>query len=104
GPPGVRRRPADVRRGPRVRGRVRAPRLVQRLRTLPRGGGPRPGPSFAGAGGEPRAAGRHSPVVPVRLPRGGRRRRLSLGARRLGVLTAFWVRAERAGRMRLKDT
>ena len=30
----------------RVRGRVRAPRLVQRLRTRPRGSGPRPGPSF----------------------------------------------------------
>ena len=53
-------------------GRVRAPRLVQRLRTRPRGGGPRPGRSFAGAGGEPRVAGGHSPVVPVRLPCGGR--------------------------------
>jgi nitrogen fixation protein len=31
GPPGVRRRPADVRRRRRVPGRVRAPRLVQRL-------------------------------------------------------------------------
>ena len=79
GPPGVRRRPADVRRRRRVRGRVRTPRLVQRLRTRPRGGGPRPGPSFAGAGGEPRVAGGHSPVVPVRRPCGGRRRRLSLG-------------------------
>ena len=78
----------------RVPGRVRAPRLVQRLRTRPRGGGPRPGRSFAGAGGEPRVAGGHSPVVPVRLPCGGRRRRLSLGTGPLGVLTACWVRAE----------
>jgi glyoxylase-like metal-dependent hydrolase (beta-lactamase superfamily II) len=68
--------------------RVRAPRLVQRFRTRPRGGGPRPGPSSAGAGGEPRVAGGHSSVVPVRLPCGGRRRRLSLGAGPLGVLTA----------------
>ena len=66
GPPGVRRGPADVRWRRRVPGRVRAPRLVQRLRTRPRGGGPRPGPSSAGAGGEPRVAGGHSPVVPVR--------------------------------------
>ena len=55
------------------RGRVRPPRLVQRLRTRPRRGGPRPGPSFAGAGGDRRGAGGHSPVVPVRLPCGGRR-------------------------------
>jgi glyoxylase-like metal-dependent hydrolase (beta-lactamase superfamily II) len=41
------------RRRRRVPGRVRAPRLVQRLRTRPRGGGSRPGPSSAGAGGEP---------------------------------------------------
>src|SRR5262249_39319100 len=87
GPPGVRQRPADVRRGPRVRGRVRPPRLVQRLRTRPRGGGPRPNPSFAGAGGEPRGAGGHSPVVPVRVPCGGRRRRLSFGPGLLGLLT-----------------
>ena len=53
GPPGFRRRPADVRRGRRFPGRVRPPRLAQRLRTLPRRGGPRPGRSFAGAGGEP---------------------------------------------------
>jgi glyoxylase-like metal-dependent hydrolase (beta-lactamase superfamily II) len=53
----------------------------------PRGGSPRPGPSFAGAGGEPRIAGGHSPVLPVRLPRGSRRRRLSMGTRPLGVLT-----------------
>ena len=63
GPPGVRRRPADVRRRPRVRGRVRTPRLVQRLRTRPRGGGPRPGPSFAGAGGEPASS-----LVATHLP------------------------------------
>ena len=53
GPRGVRRRPADIRRRRRVPGRVRAPRLVQRLRARPRGGGPRPGPAAAGAGGEP---------------------------------------------------
>src|SRR5258707_9336068 len=53
GPPGIRQRPADVRWRRRVPGRVRAPRLVQRLRTRPRGGGARPGPSFAGTGGEP---------------------------------------------------
>jgi glyoxylase-like metal-dependent hydrolase (beta-lactamase superfamily II) len=46
GPPGVRRRPADVRRRRRVPGRVRKPRLVQRLRARPRGGCPRPGPSL----------------------------------------------------------
>ncbi len=68
-------------------GRVRAPRLAQRLRTRPRGGGPRPGPSFAGAGGEPRVAGGHSPAVPVRLPCGGRRRRFPLGPGLLGLLT-----------------
>ena len=104
GPPGVRRRPADVRRRCRVPGRVRAPRLVQRLRTRPRGGGPRPGPSFAGAGGEPRVAGGHSPVVPVRLPCGGRRRRLSLGTGPLGVLTACWLEAELDDRMRLNNS
>ena len=47
-----------------------------------------------GAGGEPRVAGGHSPVVPVRLPCGGRRRRLSLGTGPLGVLTACWVKAD----------
>src|SRR5712671_160377 len=103
GPPGVWRRPADVRRRRRVRGRVRASRLVQRLRTRPRGSDPRSGPSFAGAGGGPRAAGGHSPAVPVRLPCGGRRRRLSLCTGRLGVLTACWVRAERDDRMRLNN-
>src|SRR6202043_4273109 len=97
-------RPADVRRRRGVPGRVRAPRLVQRLRTRPRGGGARPGPSFAGTGGEPRAAGGHSPVVPVRLPCGGRPRRLSLGTGPLGVLTACWVRAERADRIGLNET
>ena len=50
-----------------------------------------------------RAAGGHSPVVPVRLPCGGRRRRLSLGTGRLGVLTACWVRAELDDRMRLNN-
>src|SRR5262249_45452685 len=89
-----RRRPADVRRRRRVRGRVRPPRVVQRLRTRPRGGGPRPGRSFAGAGGDRRVAGGHSPVVPVRLPCGGRQPRLSLGTGLLGLLTACWVRAE----------
>jgi glyoxylase-like metal-dependent hydrolase (beta-lactamase superfamily II) len=41
-------------------------------------------------------------VVPVRLPCGGRRRRLSLRTGRLGLLTACWVRAERDDRMRGK--
>ena len=44
--------------------------------------------------GPGRVAGGHSLVVPVRLPCGGRRRRLSLGTGPLGVLTACWVRAE----------
>ena len=48
-------------------------------------------------------AGGHSPVVPVRLPCGGRRRRLSLGTGPLGVLTACWVRAEPDDRMRLNN-
>jgi hypothetical protein len=43
---------------------------------------------FAGAGGDRRAAGGHSPVVPVRRPGGGRQQRLSLGTGLLGVLTA----------------
>src|SRR5262249_15002892 len=76
---------------------------VQRLRTRPRGGGPRPGPSSARVGGEPRVAGGHSPVVSVRLPCGGRRRRLSMGTGSLGVLTACWVRAEVDDRMRLNN-
>src|SRR5262245_59738132 len=91
GPAGVRPRPADVRRRRRVPGRVRAPRLVQRLRTRPRGSGPRPDTSSAGAGGEPRVPGGPSFVVPVRLPCGNRRRRHSLGTGPLGVLTAGWV-------------
>src|SRR5262249_28687377 len=73
---------------------LRPPRLVQRFRPRPRGGGPRPGPSLAGAGGDPRAAGGRSPVVPVRRPGGGRRQLLSFCTGRLGVLTACWVRAE----------
>jgi hypothetical protein len=66
-------------------------------------GGPRSGASFAGAGGDPRVAGGHSPVVSVRLPCRGRRRRLSLGTGRLGVLTVRWVGAELDDRMRLND-
>src|SRR6516225_5495920 len=85
--------PADVRRRRHVPGRVRPPRLAQRLRTRPRGGGPRPGPSFAGAGGEPRAAGGHAHALPVRRPCSSRRRRLSLGPGHLGLLTACWARA-----------
>ena len=80
-----------VRRGPRVRGRVRPPRVVQRLRTRSGGGGPHPARSYARAGGDPRGPGGHSPVVPVRLPCGSRRRRLSLRTGRLGVLTACWA-------------
>jgi hypothetical protein len=64
---------------------------------------PRPGPSLAGAGGGRRAFGGHSPVVPVRLPGGGRWRRLSLGTGRLGILTACWVRAELDDRMRFEQ-
>jgi hypothetical protein len=64
---------------------------------------PRARRSFAGAGGEPRVAGGHSSVVPVRLPCGGRRRRLSLGTGPLGVLTACWIRAELDDRMRLNN-
>src|SRR5262249_40751489 len=55
------------------------------------------------ASGEPRVVGGHSPVVPVRLPCGGRRRRLSLGTGPLGVLTACWVGAERDDRLRLNN-
>jgi hypothetical protein len=61
-----------------------------------RGGGPRARRSPAGAGGQPRVAGGHAPVVPVRLPRGDRRRRVSLGAGAVGVLTASWVTANKA--------
>src|SRR5262249_36438209 len=99
GPRGVRRRAADVPRRCRVPGSFRPPRLAQRFRPRPRGGGPRPGPSFAGAGGEPRAAGRHSPVVPVGRPGGGRRRRLSFRAGLLGLLTACRLRPELDDRM-----
>ena len=42
-----------------------APRLAQRFRPRPRGGGPRPGPSLARAGGDPRAADGRSLVAPV---------------------------------------
>lgn len=49
GPPGVRRRRADVRRRRGVRGRVRPTRLAQRFRARPRGSGARSGSSFAGA-------------------------------------------------------
>src|SRR5262249_48871118 len=93
-PPGIWRRPADVPRRCRVPESFRPPRLVQRFRPRPRGGGPRPGPSLEGAGGDPRAAGCRSPVVPVRRPGRGRRRRLSLCTGHLGALTACWVRAE----------
>ena len=48
--------------------------------------------------------GGHSPIVPIRMPCGGRRRRLSLGTGPLGVLTACWVRAERDHRKRLNET
>src|SRR5262245_19399290 len=50
-----------------------------------------------------RGAGGHSPVVPVRLPCGGRRQRLSLGTGLLGLLTACSVRAELDDRMRLNN-
>ena len=79
----------DVRRRRRVPARVRQPRVAQRLRTRPRGISPRPGPSLEGACGERRATGGHSPAVPVRLPRGGRRRRLPVRTGRLGLLTAL---------------
>src|SRR5215468_10798346 len=72
-------------------GPFRPSRLVQRFRPRPRGGGPRPGPPLAGAGDDPRAAGGHSPVVPVRRPGGGRRQRLSLCTGGLGVLTACQI-------------
>src|SRR5262245_17954679 len=59
GPPGVRRRR-------RVPGLVRSPRVAQRLRTRPRGGDSRSGPSSARVGGEPRVAGVHAHAVSVR--------------------------------------
>ena len=52
------------------------------------GGGPRSGPSFAGAGGDRRVAGGHAHAVPVRRPGSGRRRPLSLGTCLVGLLTA----------------
>src|SRR3546814_4805881 len=48
---------------------------------------------FLLSGNDRRAAGGHSPAVPIRRPGGGRRRRLSLGGGLLGLLTACWVRA-----------
>jgi hypothetical protein len=60
----------------------------------PRGGSPCPGPSLAGAGSDRRIVGGHPPAVPVRLPGGGRRRRLPVRTGGLGLLTARWVRAE----------
>src|SRR5262249_61765563 len=81
----------------------RPPRLVQRFRPGPRGGGPRPGPSLARPGGDPRAAGGRSPAVPVRRAGGGRRRRLSLGTGNLGVLTGCWVRAELGSTKEVRD-
>src|SRR5262249_19691603 len=41
----------------------------------------------AGTGGDRRGTSGYSPVVPVGLPCGGRRRRLSLGTGHLGILT-----------------
>jgi glyoxylase-like metal-dependent hydrolase (beta-lactamase superfamily II) len=58
------------------------------FRTRPRRGSPRSDPSFAQAGSDRRVAGGHPPAVPVRRPGGGRRRRLSLGAGLLGLLTS----------------
>src|SRR5262249_9102888 len=94
---------ADVPRRCRVPEPFRPPRLVQRFRPRPRGGGARPGPSLAGAGGDPRAAGGRSPLVPVRRPGGGRRRRLSLGTGNLGVLIGCWVRAELGSTKEVRD-
>jgi glyoxylase-like metal-dependent hydrolase (beta-lactamase superfamily II) len=72
--------------GDLVSGRIRTSRVAQRLRARPRGSDPRPGASFAGPSGEPRAAGGHSYAVPVRRPCGGRRRGFSLGTGLLGLL------------------
>ena len=63
----------------------------------------RSGSVFCGSWRRTAVAGGHSPVVPVRLPCGGRRRRLSLGTGPVGVLTACWVRAELDDRMRLNN-
>jgi glyoxylase-like metal-dependent hydrolase (beta-lactamase superfamily II) len=49
------------------------PEWHKRLRTRPRGGGPRPGRSFAGAGRDRRVADGHAHAVPVRRPGGVRR-------------------------------
>ena len=87
GPPGVRRRPADVRRRCRVPESLRSPRLAQRFRPRPRGGGPCPDPPFARARGDPRAGDSRSPAVPVPRPGGAGRRRVSLGTGHLGLLT-----------------
>ena len=54
------------------------------------------GPTFAGAGGDRRAASGHSYAVPVCGPCGGGRRCLPLGADLLGLLTACRVGATRA--------
>ena len=69
GPPGVRRRPADVPRRCRVPESLRSPRLAQRFRPRPRGGGPRPGWSLAGAGGD--AASRWWPLTCRSRPSAG---------------------------------
>jgi len=56
------------------------PEWYNGFETRPRGGGPRSGPSLRELAGDRGGAGGHSSVVPVRLPCGGRRRRLSLCA------------------------
>ena len=77
----------DVRRRRRVPAGFDNPEWHNGFEHDPEEVGPRPGPSVAGAGGERRATGGHPPAVPVRLPRGGRRRRLPDGTGRLGLLT-----------------
>jgi glyoxylase-like metal-dependent hydrolase (beta-lactamase superfamily II) len=52
--------------------------------------------------GEPRVTGGHSSVVPIGLPCGGRRRRLSLGPGPLGVLTACGFRCPPDAASRVK--
>ena len=104
GPLGVRRRQDDVRRRRGVSGQFRTPGMAQRIRTRPRGGGPGSDPSSAGVGGEPRVAGGHAPAVPVRLPCGGRRRRLSLGTGGLGLLAAFLLSAAAFAQTTRKST
>ena len=71
GSSGFPRRPTYVRWRRCIPGRVRTPRLVQRLRTRSRRGGPCPCPSLARAGGKPRIACGHTLVVPVGVPCGG---------------------------------